>query len=58
MLYGKVVTSEARIGKRESPGEKRNVFSRDLKTVRESLLTTVFDSEVPALTVCIEMALI
>jgi len=34
-----------RRGKRESPGEKRNVFSLDLNTVTESLLTTVFGSE-------------
>jgi len=34
-----------RSGKRESPREKRNVFSLDLNTVTESLLTTFFGSE-------------
>jgi len=51
-LYSKVVTSEALgedsvsvSGEKEKAWEKRNVFSLDLKTEKESLLRTVFGSE-------------
>jgi len=37
--------TNAKSGKRESPGEDECIFSLDLNTVTDSLLTTVFGSE-------------